>query len=486
LRWEYYPIFSHNWYGATRYDPSTGDILIGGEGSTPWDAGATASKKDFAPRLGIAYRLGSKTVIRSGYGITVDPDNMRNQRNAFPSVINQDYQQLGADQFVQIAGWCTQCSLRTGLPAPVAPNISGGVISPAPAGTTSATLLPTNYLNTIGTATFPNYMNRGYLQSWNFFVQRQIDSTTTVEVGYVGTHAVHQMAAVNINGSAPGTNNTTARLLAPNLITDLNDYEPFGNMTYNALQARLTKHIGSSVIGASYTFSKDLDNYEGTSSGTQGDNGDGSLFRTYPVSYALDKQLASSDRTHTFVLYHVYQFPFGHGHKWLSHGVAAQIFGGFQLGGVLTRDSGLPFSVGSGVSCNCAGQTQSANQINPVVAILGGHDANTPYFDGTAFANPATGTLGSTGRDILRGPGFFNIDENVSRTFSFKEDRVKLQIVGEAFNLTNTPSFSNPSGNFATPTVNGSGQVTSYGGYSVITGVVSNARQLQIDAYLRF
>ena len=489
LRWEYYPIFSHNWYGAVRYDPATHNILIGGEGGTPWDTGATASKKNFAPRLGMAYRLGSNTVVRAGYGITVDPDNMRNQRNAFPSVINQDYQQAGADQFVSIVGWCTQCTLRTGLPVPTSPDITKGLITPAPAGTTALTLLPTNYLPTISTGTFPDYMNRGYIQSWNFFVQHQFEPTLTAEAGYVGTHAVHQMVGVNINASAPGTNNTTARPLAPYLINDLNNWEPFGNLTYNALQTRLTKHIGSSVIGVSYTFSKAIDNYNGTSSGQQGDNGDGTLFRAYPVSFALDKQIASFDRTHTFTLYHVYSFPFGKGHKFLNHGAAAYIFGGFQISGSLTRYSGLPFTVGSGVGTNAGGQNQSATQINPVVKILGGHDANSPYFDGTAFTNPQTGTLGTTGRDLLRGPGLFNMDESVSRTFAFKEDRIKLQLVGEAFNLTNTPSFQTPnngSTTFATPTLNPDGSVKSYGNYSVITNTVSNARQLQVSAYLRF
>ena len=492
LRWEYYPIFSHNWYGAVRYDPVSHNILIGGEGSTPWDTGASATKTGFAPRLGLAYRLGSKTVIRSGFGITVDPENMRNQRNAFPSVVNQDYQQPGSDQFVSIVGFCTQCTLRNGLPSGggLTPNISQGVITPAPAGTTALTLLPTNYLNTISTSTFPADMNRGYIESWNFFIQRQIDSSTNFEVGYVGTHAVHQTFNVNINGSAPGTNTTTARFLAPYLVTDLNDIEPFGDMTYNALQSRLTKHIGSSIIGASYTFSKAIDNFSGTGSpaGVQGDNGDGSLFRAYPTAYALNKQLAGFDRTQMFVLYHVYSFPFGKGHKLLNHGVIAQIVGGFQIGGTLTRYSGLPFTVASGVATNGGGQSQSATQIAPV-QILGGTDANSPYFTGASFINPATGTLGTTGKNILRGPGLFNMDENVSRTFSFKEDRIKFQIVGEAFNLTNTPSFQAPGNGtttFANPTLNSSGQVTSYGNYSVITGTISTQRQLQVSAYLRF
>jgi hypothetical protein len=490
LRWEYYPIYSHNWYGATRYDPVSHNILIGGEGSTPWDTGATASKKGFAPRLGIAYRLNSKTVIRSGYGITIDPENMRNQRNTYPSVINQDYQQAGTDQFVVIPGLSNQSSLRTGLPVAVGPNITSGVISPAPAGTTSATLQPNNYLPNISTSTFPEYMNRGYIQSWNFFVQHEFSSTLTADVGYVGTHAVHQTFNVNVNGSAPGTNNTTARLLAPYLVNDLNVIEPFGNMTYNALQTKVTKRLSGSIIGVAYTFSKAIDNFNGTGSGTQGDNGDGSLFRAYPVSYSLDKQLAGFSRTHTFQLYHVYQLPFGKGHKFASHGVLAQVIGGFQIGGTLSRFSGLPFTVGSTIGTNAGGQSQSANQVNPVVQILGGHDANSPYFDGTAFANPAVGTLGTTGRNLLIGPGFFNMDENVSRTFSFKEGKIKFQLVGEAFNLTNTPSFNTPGSsgttNFASPTLNSDGSVKSYGNFSVITSTVSNARQLQVSGYLRF
>jgi len=472
LRWEYYPIFAHNWYGAVRYDPSTYTVLVGGEGGVPWDTGASASKKGFAPRLGIAYRLGPKTVIRSGYGITVDPDNMRNQRNAFPSVINQDFNQPATYQFVQTPG-VTQASLITGLPLPTFPDITVGKITPSTTPS-ATTYLPTTSIS----ASFPQYMNRGYIQSWNLFVQHEFSPSLTAEAGYVGTHAVHQQMAVNINGAAPNTG-TAGRQLYPFLQTDLNFYEPFGDMTYNALQTRIVKHIGASVIGASYTFSRAIDNYNG-------DNGDASLFRTYPVSYALDKQLAGFDRKHTFQFYEVYQLPFGKTHKWFNQGIASQIFGGFEISSTLSRFSGLPFTIGSNNSPNAPGQGQTANQVKSSVAILGGHDANTPYFDGTAFANPAVGTLGTSGRDLLRGPGFFNIDANVSRTFAFKDGRIKFQLVGEAFNLTNTVSFSTPNATFATPTLNPDGSIKSYGNYSVITGTVSTQRQLQVSAYLRF
>jgi len=253
-------------------------------------------------------------------------------------------------------------------------------------------------------------------------------------------------------------------------------------MTYNGLHTKLQKRFGGSLIGVAYSFSKAIDNING-------DNGDGTIFRAYPTAYALNKQLAGFDRTHTFQLYHVYQLPFGKGHRWLNSGLANWIFGGFQIAGSLSRFSGVPFTIGSNNATNAGGQGQTATQINPTVAILGGHDANTPYFDGTAFTNPAVGTLGTTGRNILRGPGLFNMDQNVSRTFAFKEGRIKLQIVGEAFNLTNTPTFQNPNnGNsvFAVPTLNPDGSVKSYGNYSVITNTVSNPRQLQVGGYVRF
>jgi hypothetical protein len=476
IRWEYYPIFSHDHYGAVRFDPATDNILIGGMGGVPWDTGASANKKNFAPRLGAAYRLNNKTVIRSGFGITVDPDNMRNQRNAFPSVINQDYSPLNSYQFISYAGvpnsdGATQVRLSDGLPAPTSPDISVGIIKP------SQTASPSTYLPSTGTTTFAKDFNRGYYESWNLFIEREFSPTLVGEIGYAGTHGVHTMMGVNINGSAPNTGNA-GRQLYPYATSDMNMYEPFGSMTYNGLQTQLKKRIGTSLIGVSYTFSKAINN-------TNGDNGDGTLFRAYPVSYTLNKQLAGFDRSHTFQLYYVYQLPFGKGHMFLSHGPAALIAGGWQLTSTISRYSGLPFTVGTSSSLNAGGQGATADQVNPKVAILGGHDPNTPYFDGTAFANPATGVLGSTGRNILRGPGFFNINQSVSRTFTFKEGKLRFQLVGEAFNLTNTVTFSNPNTTCCWITNSSTGAVN-YNNFAVITGTASSPRYLQIGGYLRF
>jgi len=92
---------------------------------------------------------------------------------------------------------------------------------------------------------------------------------------------------------------------------------------------------------------------------------------------------------------------------------------------------------------------------------------------------------GKKRRNILRGPGVFNMDANISRVFSIKE-KLKLQIAGEAFNLTNTPSFGQPGASFTAPTLNSDGSVKSYNGFGVITSTTSTARVLQVGATLRF
>jgi hypothetical protein len=123
------------------------------------------------------------------------------------------------------------------------------------------------------------------------------------------------------------------------------------------------------------------------------------------------------------------------------------------------------------------------------VAILGGHDAVTPYFDGAAFANPPNGVLGSTGRNILFGPGLFNLNASVSRIFAFgKEGKYTFNLRGEAYNLTNTVTFNNPGSSSTTtccwlPTASGT---TNYNNFAVITGTASSPRYLQVAGYLRF
>jgi hypothetical protein len=169
----------------------------------------------------------------------------------------------------------------------------------------------------------------------------------------------------------------------------------------------------------------------------------------------------------------------------LNHGWASWIVGGWQLTSTLSRFSGLPFTVATNSNLNAPGQNNSATQIGQSVAVLGGHDSSHPYFDGSAFINPPAGVLGTTGRDLLRGPGLFNLNQSISRIFAFKEDRLKFQLVGEAFNLTNTVTFNTPSGSCCWTTSASTG-ATNYNGFGVIGSTASSPRYLQVGGYLRF
>ena len=168
--------------------------------------------------------------------------------------------------------------------------------------------------------------------------------------------------------------------------------------------------------------------------------------------YTATTRSPGYDRTHNFQLYGTYILPFGKGQHMLSKGVGAVIAGGWQVNAVMSRTSGQPFTVSaSATSLNSPGNTQTANQVLPTVSILGGHGTGQPYFNPNAFAAVTTATFGNSGRDIVRGPGVFNLDASLFRNFAVKE-RLKLQFRAESLGVTNTPQFANPGATLGTAT----------------------------------
>jgi hypothetical protein len=200
----------------------------------------------------------------------------------------------------------------------------------------------------------------------------------------------------------------------------------------------------------SYTFGQAID---------FGDNSDSGLSWNWVPMIGRNKALAGYDRTHNLKIYGIYELPFGRGKRWLTHGFINKLAGGWQINGIMGKVSGTPFTVASSATAlNSPGNAQTANQILQRVEILGGL---TPYFDTKAFSAPTgAGVFGNTGRNILRGPGYFNLDASVFRNFRITE-RFKLQFRTEAFGATNTPRFSNPA---ATVSSGGFGNITAAGG----------------------
>ncbi len=466
LRWELYGTPRKDNTGINRFEVETGRVLTGGLTGVPFDTGADAGSGQFLPRVGIAYRWNDKTVLRGGYGQSADPRPYQDVRNAYPiaNIWSMPVAKFNnADNtFLPVT------TLRQGLiNAAGAPDINSGDI-PLPANT--------------GTTTFPKGQPRERIHSFNFMIERELPWSFTTQVGYVGTRAVGQMGFININAGPPGTG-TAGRPLAIKfgLNADINSIQPYADTTYDSLQAQLRRRWASSLFGLAYTWSKTI-NYA--------DNDGGPRIQYLPAK-ERNRGPASYDRTHNLQMYGVYDLPFGKGERWARDGWASHILGGFQISGTASIMSGIPFYVvqGNGFQLNAGGSGQVPDQIKEVT-IFGG--IGTPsqrgaaaglYFDPTAYqpvnicvtAGCPPQRFGSAGRNNLRGPGFFETDLSIFRTFSITES-VKFQLRAEALNATNHA-------NFALPAADVTG-----GNFGFITGLYgpNQSRQWRFGARLSF
>jgi hypothetical protein len=437
LRWERFPVPRKDNTGINRFDPDSGLVFTGGLSGIPFDSGADSGAGLFLPRVGIAFRLNDKTVIRGGYGQSADPRPFQDVRNAYPIANIWSMTTIkfnGADNSFIPVTTLRQGLINTSTP----PDVNVGVI-PLPANT--------------GTTTFPKTPMRDRIHSFNFFIERELPSKFTAQVGYVGTRAVNQMGFININAGPPDTGNDGRPLFVKfKLTADINSIQPYGTTTYDALQALLTRRFGNSVFGTAYTWSKAI-NFADNDGGPR-------------IQYLPEKQrnrgVAGYDRTSNLQTYLVYDLPFGKGQRWASEGLASKLFGGFQVSGVMSVMSGLPFSVVQGTAPNlrAGGSGQVPNQLLPEIRILGGVGtasqrgaAAGPWFDNTisrptapcacAWATEDGARFGSLGRNTLRGPGYFETDLSVYRTILITE-RVRFQFRAEALNATNHANFANP------------------------------------------
>src|SRR5713226_8087854 len=243
LRYEYYPLMTRNGsFTFDRYDFSTNQVLLGGIGGNPDHVGVTTSKKLFAPRIGLAYQINNATVVRTGFGITVDPLPLaRPLRGFYPLTVGSNF--AGNSSFAS-AG-----SLATGIPSICCPDISSGIV-PLP---------PQALERSVG----PGELKRGYIESWNFIVERKLPANFLVSVGYVGTHTVHQFADLDLNSSLPGTGAAGQPYNQPqfgNRTASTLFWQGFLTANYNSLQVSINRQFshGLMVKGA-YTYSRAID-----------------------------------------------------------------------------------------------------------------------------------------------------------------------------------------------------------------------------------
>ncbi len=447
----------------------------------PWD------KFDFGPRIGIAYRLLNKTVLRIGYGIFYGGEENqggspnRGEGVPFNETVNLSRYQ-GNSSYVGISqSQCFNCDFMPG-------GFSGGYpLSPFTlnAGVSMRGVQPD----------FDNPL----VHKWNVVIQRELPGNMAIEVGYEGNHQAHQVILWNSDPYPNlGTFNTAisganlqeiqpACSTCQSVGNGLSMTSSFGFGGYAAGSAKFEKRFSHGLqFLASYVWSHAL-----ADSGTPL-SGSSNLSPISQTNYGTAYSSAAWDIRHSLTTNFNYELPFGRGKQFGSgmSRAADAILGGWQMNGILTMRTGQPLTL-AGTACHgvwnrclpdyAPGYTGNGNSAPP-----GGRTPNE-YFDTSAyveaFSNQAAGiaTGGDVGLQSITGPPTKTLDFSIFKDFRFSE-RFHAQFRGEAVNLTNFVVVSAPDLSL--------GDSKTYGGngnFGVITSSVAGTeRHLQFSIRLMF
>jgi hypothetical protein len=526
VRYEYYPAPYRDHSGVFIMDPrlpQNANVEIGGVLGNPSNSGLDMGHGMFVPRLGIAYRLNERTVVRSGFGLTTDPDSLRYLRDTYPEDLSVNYTGSQAGTLpTDPANGGAPMNLTYGIPTVPTPNLTTGFVSLPVAG---------------GTNTAPKNFRRGYIETWNLFIQRDLGRQLVANVGYVGNHFVRQQAGVSPYNAAPlpsantpcmadGQYNPSTGLTggcsfnANEIINQqycagtLNPVcyntggitmnEPEFSSEYSGLQTQLTRNAGKNgSFGVVYTWSHAFD-FEDNGAGT----GAGGTAFNYPAYFYLNRATASFNRKHNLQVWGIYSLPFGYGQAYANHGLLAQIIGGFNLNGQFSHISGAPFSVtANGTTLNAPGVGSTYAELVAPYKQIGGHartdtasaspvSGGKPWFAASSFQSiiepPATVTgnpnntspaFPNTHRNEFRGPGQSLVNASLFRSFHIYHES-EFQIRFEAFNVFNHALLNNPNTGAAS-NANIAAGGTAVGTFGYITSF-GNARSLQFGGRFNF
>ncbi|MEX2262933.1 MAG: TonB-dependent receptor [Bryobacteraceae bacterium] len=388
---------------------------------------------NFAPRIGFAYQLTSKTVLRGGYGI------FYLGTFSLPTGATPEY---NPPFFLQV-----------NIPTQAAAANSVHIIRD---GFQPDALNPTVLDGRSLAAIWPYNWSDGTTNQWNFNIQHTLPGNSLVSLAYVGSNTVHGMSSTDINQPVPGPGGNNPRRQFPrfsNIVTLL----PVSGANYQGLEAKFERRFqrGFSILSG-YTASKTLEKGIGQQSSI----------------LAPEKRLSIQHLPHRFFTAAVWDLPFGTGRRWASQGIASHIAGGWQISPIFSAQRGLTYT--PAVNGNPANTTggQRPDRLR---------DGNLPrgertperWFDPSAFALPAPFTFGNSAANVLESPGLINLNMSVARTFRFNE-RVSLDFRSEFFNVFNEAQFAFP--NAVVNTVNA----------GTISETASSARQIQFGLKLVF
>lgn len=425
----------------SNFNPANGGgIITAKDGSLENRALVQVNRKNFAPRIGLAYQLTGKSVLRAGYGIfyqgferygsedqlSLNPPFLINNTPAVPS-------NATAPVFI----------LRDGFPR--------DFLDPAKLD-----------LHRVRIRAVDPTSATPYVQQWSLGLQRSLPWNLFIQADYVGTKSTRLTALSDFNQPINGV------FPYPN-VGYVEYRSPLGNGIYNGLDLTLERRFqGDLTFRVAYTLSKSIDNVAEPLNTNSGNAQDGRNYRAW-------RALSDFDIPQRLVFSYVYDLPFGKGKRFAKSGPLMWIVGGFRTSGAFTYAAGRPFTVGSGGSLSNAidpfgAVTAVPNVIGTPVVVKNvdcwfyqsrSSACRSLLPGGTdAFQLQAAGQFGNAGRNIIRGPATRVWDFALHREFPIKET-ANLEFRWEVFNMANTVQFGLPARDFSSGSV---GSITSLAG----------------------
>jgi hypothetical protein len=453
LRWDlispYYEKHNH-W---ANLDLATGQLLLAGQNGDSRSL-VNFNLNTFGPRLGLAYSLSPKTVVRAGAGI---------------SYVFEDA--IGAELYKNLPYYSNQVIATSTNTAPAQFLSQGLSVPTAPVGETAA------QLSTGSPEAWNENLRPAMIGSWSLGVERQLTNSMMLDVTYVGTRGDRLLInSVNMNEAQPGPGAVGPRrpyyTINPNLV-NISYVTSWGGSKYESLQAHVEKRYSRGLtFGASYTYAMFL-----SDAGDPNGGGNSNYQNDYCI--ACNWGPTPDDYKHVLSINHVYELPFGPQQKYLTHGFLSYVLEGWSVNGIWSAYSGSRFTafLSANVSNASGGGTQRPNRIANG-ALASNQRSYKDWFNLNAFTAPAQYTYGDSGMGILVGPRYFDADLGVFRSFPIREGS-KLTFRAESFNAFNNVNFGIPNSTIGTAIA---GTIST----TVVGPGGSSARVLQLAAKVEF